>query len=250
MPTFYREIADDLAIRILNGEFRTGAALPSENALAASYGVARSTIRRALALLRSRGTLTSRQGSSWSVQAARQGQDFEQLRSFAQWARSRGMTPGGQVISSTTAHATVTERRRLQLDETDRVLRVVRLRTLDGRKVMLERTTYPTWMIPVMQTLSPRESSVVQSIYDRFGILTSYADNTLDAVAATAEDARHLEVAPASPLLRLRRDSYDASHRPVEFSEDRYVSGTIAFQVHSRLTSNPMRRTLDGRAEG
>ncbi|MET3567034.1 GntR family transcriptional regulator [Leifsonia sp. 563] len=242
MPTLYREIAEDLGARILQGEFAAGTSLPSENRMAETYGVARGTVRRALALLRARGDLTSRQGSSWVVAAARQGQEFDELRSFAQWARSRGMTPGGQVVSLQTAPARVAERRRLHLDEGDEVLRVVRLRTLDGRRVMLERTTYATWMIPIIQSLSPREASVVQVLFDRFGIVTGQADNTLDATAATSEDAQLLGVRRSSPLLRLRRESSDAGGRPIEYGEDRYVPGTVAFQVHTRLTAAAMRR--------
>ncbi|WP_223691564.1 GntR family transcriptional regulator [Leifsonia poae] len=244
MPSYYREIAEDLGARILQGEFRAGSSLPSENLLAETYGVARGTVRRALALLRTRGAVASRQGASWVVQASRQGQDFEQLRSFAQWARNRGMTPGGQVLSSATSPATVADRRRLELDDGDPVLRVVRVRTLNDRRVMLERTTYATWMIPIIQTLSPREPSVVQTLFERFGVLTSYADNTLDAVAATGEDAQALGIRRSSPLLRLRRESYDSRQRPIEYSDDRYVSGTIAFQVHTQLSDNPMQRTL------
>lgn len=243
MPSYYREIAEDVASRILQGEFAAGSALPSENRLAAEYGVARGTVRRALAVLRDRGELTSHQGSSWVVAAARQGQDFQQLRSFAQWARSRGMTPGGRVVASAAAPATVVERRRLQLRDGDEVLHVVRVRTLDDRRVMLERTTYATWMIPVIRSLSPRDPSVMHTLSERFGIVTGRADNTLDAVAATSEDAQLLGVRRSSPLLRLRRESADVRGRPIEYGDDRYVPGTVAFQVHTRLVASPMRRT-------
>jgi len=232
MPALYREIADDIAARILDGELAAGSALPSENRLAGAYGVARGTIRRALSILRDRGELTARQGASWMVTGARRAQDVQQLRSFAQWARSRGMVPGGHVVAVTTAPASVTERRRLRLDGGD-VLRVVRVRTLDGRRVMLERTTYATWIAPAILTLSPDEPSVVQLLFERFGVATARAENIVDAVAATSDDARHLGVRRSSPLLRLRRESYDASGRPIEYGEDRYVPGTVAFQVHS-----------------
>lgn len=233
MAALYREIADDVAARILDGEFAAGSALPSENRLAAAYGVARGTVRRALAVLRDRGELTARQGSSWVLTAARHAQDVQRLRSFAQWARSRGMSPGGQVIAATTAPASVTERRRLRLGDGDDVLRVVRVRTLDGRRVMLERTTYATWIAPAILTLRPNEPSVVQTLFERFGVATTRAESTVDAVAATSDDARHLGIRRSSPLLRLRRESYDATGRPIEYGEDRYLPGTVAFQVRS-----------------
>lgn len=243
MPTIYRDVADDVAARILQGEFPAGGSLPSEHELAAAYGVSRSTVRRALGLLRDRGELSSHRGASWTVTSVRQSQDFEQLRSFAQWANSRGMVAGGLVISSTTTPATVADRRRLQLGPDDDVLRVVRVRLLDNRRVMLERTVYATWMIPVIHSLRPSEPSVVQTLATRFGIVTARADNTLDAVAATAEDADLLGVRRASPLLRLRRQSFEAGGRPIEHSDDRYIPGIAAFQVNTGIGAVGMRRT-------
>lgn len=233
MPALYREIADDICARMLDGDFATRTALPSENSLAATYGVARGTIRRALTVLRDRGELTSRQGASWFVTGARHAQDFQQLRSFAQWARSRGMTPGGHVVSARLASATVTERRRLRLDEGDDVLHVVRVRTLDERRVMLERTTYATWIAPAILSLPSDEESVVQTLIKRFGVEPTRAENTVDAVAASSDDARLLGIRRSSPLLRLRRGSYDAGGRPIEYGEDRYVPGTVAFHVRA-----------------
>jgi DNA-binding GntR family transcriptional regulator len=47
----YQQIADSLRSRIDSGEFAPGGALPSESALGEEFGVARTTVRRALATL-------------------------------------------------------------------------------------------------------------------------------------------------------------------------------------------------------
>lgn len=58
----YREIAAALRDRVTGGEFPAGAALPSEAALCAQYGVARNTLRRALDQLAAEGLITVRPG--------------------------------------------------------------------------------------------------------------------------------------------------------------------------------------------
>ena len=58
----YVQLADDLADRISRGEFPTGSRLPSETDLAASYGVAKMTVRRALEVLRERGLVRTLHG--------------------------------------------------------------------------------------------------------------------------------------------------------------------------------------------
>jgi GntR family transcriptional regulator len=53
----YVQVADHIAARINAGDLAPGARLPAERDLAADYGVAYDTIRRATALLRDRGLI-------------------------------------------------------------------------------------------------------------------------------------------------------------------------------------------------
>jgi GntR family transcriptional regulator len=53
----YVQVADHIAARITAGDLAPGARLPAERDLAADYGVAYDTIRRATALLRDRGLI-------------------------------------------------------------------------------------------------------------------------------------------------------------------------------------------------
>lgn len=54
----YMQLADDLAARIASGEFRPGSRLPGRTRLAAQYGVAEMTARRAVEELEARGVVT------------------------------------------------------------------------------------------------------------------------------------------------------------------------------------------------
>ncbi|MFI5911573.1 GntR family transcriptional regulator [Dactylosporangium sp. NPDC051541] len=58
----YRGITEALRIRLASDEFKPGAALPSEAALVAEYGVARNTVRRALDQLTGEGLIVTRPG--------------------------------------------------------------------------------------------------------------------------------------------------------------------------------------------
>lgn len=58
----YVALANHIAARIAAGELRPGARLPSERDLAAEYGVAYLTVRRAAAVLRSRGLIVTVHG--------------------------------------------------------------------------------------------------------------------------------------------------------------------------------------------
>jgi DNA-binding GntR family transcriptional regulator len=55
----YVQVADYIAGRIASGSLAPGAKLPAERDMAADYGVAYDTIRRATALLRERGLIVT-----------------------------------------------------------------------------------------------------------------------------------------------------------------------------------------------
>ncbi|MCC2280333.1 GntR family transcriptional regulator [Streptomyces sp. ET3-23] len=242
MRARYEEIADGLRRAIDAEEYPVGARLPSESELAARYGVSRGTVRQAVATLTSEGMIGSRQGARRVVLAGRRSQSFTELRSFAQWARSMGHTATGQVISSTRRPATAEDCARLHLTEGADVLHVLRVRSLDGERVLLERTVYADWIAPDVERLDPACESVTQQLYETTGLVFSYGEHLIDAVAAGTADAAHLGVRRGSPLLRVRRVTTTRTGRPVEWSDDRYRSDAVNFSIHNSIGSNPLAR--------
>jgi GntR family transcriptional regulator len=238
----YREIARELTIRIAEGGFDGSGMLPSEAQLAATYEVSRGTVRNALVLMARQGAIAPRRGSGWLVRTAAQSQRFSEMRSFAQWAASRGMEPGGHVLTQQRRPATATEVRQFRGGQgIGEVLEVVRLRSLNGRVVMLERTVYPSWIAPIVEDLSPDEPSVVGALESR-GVRMAHGEHTIDAIAAPSEDAQLLGLRRASPLLRVRRVSYSSDGRAIEAGDDRYLPDAMSFQMHVSLQGSSLSR--------
>jgi len=65
----YQDVVDELRAAIADGEFAAGARLPSENQLTERFRTSRPTVRRALALLKSQGLVTTEQGRGAFVRA-------------------------------------------------------------------------------------------------------------------------------------------------------------------------------------
>jgi len=230
--TRYREVADDVRRRILQGEMRGGERMQPEQSLAIEYGVSRGVIRNALAALQRRGLVASHPGSGWRVRTDFQSQEFAEMRSFAQWAQTRGMVPGGRVVSQQRGPATASDARALRMRAGEDVLRVTRVRTLDGHPVMLERTTYAAWVAPSIESL-PRDEPSVMMAMQATGIAMAYGTHKIDTVAASAEDAEILGVRRSTRLLRVRRETSAKDGRPIECGDDRYAPDTVTFEVHA-----------------
>ena len=237
----YRQVAEELRRAINAHAYGPGGRLPSEGMLAEQFSVSRGTIRQALMLLRHDGLVTSRRGSRRIVLDDAPVQDFAQMQSFARWARSIGETPGGHVARQGWHPADPSEQQFLRIDAEARVLRVLRLRTLSDKPAMLERTTYPESVGLLLEYLPPDTISVTE-VLERRGVVVADAEHTIDLARAEPEDAELLGCQTGDPLLRERRRSTDPGGVPLEWSEDRYLPGSIAFVVHNSLASTPLAR--------
>ncbi|EGX61285.1 GntR family transcriptional regulator [Streptomyces zinciresistens K42] len=246
MTARHEEIADELRRAIDREEYTVGGLLPAETDLAAHYGVSRGTVRQAVASLTAEGLIGSRQGARRVVLAGRRSQSFAELRSFAQWAQTRGREASGEVVGQRYRPATQEDSVRLQLEPGTTVLHVLRVRGLDGEPVLLERTVYADWISPAVAAIEPGCPSVTQRLYETTGLVFAYGEHVIDAVAAGARDARLLGVRRTSPLLRVRRVTTTREGRPVEWSDDRYRSDAVSFSVHNSIGNNALARKTAG----
>jgi len=240
--SLYRKVAEDLKAAIAAGAYPPGALLPSEAELAERYSVSRGTVRQAFAALRADGVIASRRGARRVVIGGPRVQSFGELLSFSRWARAIGEEPGGQVMVLERRPATGAEAARLGLTGGVLVYSLVRVRLLSGRPVMIERAVYPEKVGALVAGLDLTVDSITERL-EELGIAFTDAEHVIDAVAASAEDARWLEVRAGVPLLRERRSTTDRAGQPVEWSDDRYLGTATAFSVRNSVSVNALSRT-------
>src|SRR5262249_53678476 len=224
----HRRIADELRRQILDEHLVPGYQLPSEYDLARTFGASRGTVRQALNQLRAEGAIAARRGARWVVLAAPLVQSFSELLSFSAWARAEGHQPGGTVIELARRPAGQSEAERLKIAIGEPLYQLVRVRSLSGTPVMVERTSFVEDVGRLLIDLDLETSSIYEELGDR-GIVFARARHTIDAVPASAEDARLLAVPRRTPLLRQRRASTSQTGQPLELSDDRYRGDAVAF---------------------
>jgi GntR family transcriptional regulator len=238
----YHDIAESLRGAITRGTYPRGSQLPSERELSDDFDVAPGTMRQALGELESEGVLASRRGSRRTVVGApRSAATFEEFRSFAQWASSRGRVPAGHVSAGHWQRATPLDRELLRLATDARVFCVVRTRLLDGDAIMVERTRYRDSVGGAVERIPVDCPSVTAWLAEEADITFARAEHQFSACPAAAEDARLLGVRRGSPLLMHKRVSFSRDGLPLEWSVDRYVAGTISLVVDNSRNANALR---------
>jgi GntR family transcriptional regulator len=120
----------------------------------------------------------------------------------------------------------------LRLKQGEPVLCYTRVRTLDGRVVMVERSTWAPWVTSIVEGMPDDVVSTTTVLADN-GIEVLVGEHRIEAVGASSEDARLLSVRRSSPLLQVGRSTFTPDGRLVEVGVDRYIPDVIVFVVGS-----------------
>lgn len=220
----YEVVKRQITEAIMLGKLQPGAVLPSEVALAQTYGVAVGTIRRALMDLTNDGLL-SRRRKTGTVVTGRKPQ--HSLRLFFQYFRLHGLD--GTLSKSVTtvtgiasAEATSVQSAKLQIEEGAPVVTFHRVRHVDDRPIMHETLTLPRERVPDF----PDNPAQVPPLFylhllDKYGIRISAIREQVGADLATDADARWLELTLPAAVLTIDEVAYDQMAVPVLISAHR-----------------------------
>lgn len=211
-----------LALSIRDGSLPPNHVLPSERDMAGMLGVSRSTLRSCLKDLAGDGLVQTRHGAG-TVVVGQIPKALSRHSGFTEDARARGLVPSSDILSLTVGPAGSETSLRTGMPLGSSVLTLVRLRRADGEALSYETVTVPVWAVGA-------DFDGRGSLYDRmdaFGTRPRRMLQTLEAVAAPAEIAARLGVAPAAPLLRIAQVGYAADGKAVEdavswYRGDRY----------------------------
>ena len=226
----YAQVKALMMQRLIAGQWRPGEMLPSEFQLADEFGVSQGTVRKALDELAAENVVVRRQGRGTFVA---EHDDHRALFHFFHLVGPDGerRLPVSRLISVRKGLAGRLEARRLDIDRGAPVIRIRRVRNLDGRPAIAETIAVPQKLFPDLADF--REvPNTVYDFYERcYGITIARAVERLAAVAADERDARLLEIAPGNPLLEIDRTALALDGAPVEWRVSRCLTATHHYRV-------------------
>ncbi len=228
----YVQLSRHIAGLIRSGALEPATQLPPERDLGELAEVSRVTVRQAVAELVSEGLLEQRRGAGTFVrpQPQKMEQSLSALLSFTEYMRARGMSSSSRILRRGLFLPTPDEQMALGLAGATRVARVDRIRSADGAAIALEYSSLP-------QDILPDPDAVETSLYDvlrAHGAAPTRAVQRINAVNAGAEEARLLNLAEGTAVLRVDRTAYLPSGRPIEFTRGLYRSDIYDFVAELR----------------
>ncbi|WP_051298684.1 GntR family transcriptional regulator [Arthrobacter castelli] len=225
------ELAVTLRDRIADGEWPAGARLPSEQELAARFGVSRPTVRAALRSLADTGTVRVRRGTGTFVSPHSSAirASMQPLRSTSELIREQGHDCDVTFRVKALRTATAREAEQLQREKAPIVLAYERSFTSDRTAIAFEKGTLAVDVFP----LGTDFDDLTSSIFDFLEPLGLRPDQALTKIQATYNH----EIAwgphkPDPPLyLTLEQVQFLPSNTALSWSITHFVQENFQFHL-------------------
>jgi GntR family transcriptional regulator len=225
----YVKIRESLRQQITSGELAMGQKLPSEDELAAQFGVSRMTVRQGITDLIDEGLLYRRHGVGTFVTYPHVERDHTRLTNFFENSDAKGIKAKASVITLEVLTAKPKAVKALYLKEGDSVIRIKTLRYADDIPVTVHDAYIPYKLFSGILDLGRQalETQPLWTIFESFGYRVKSAVQRLEAREADEELARLMEIEEGAPILFKERTVYSDDGTPVEFTHcynrgDRY----------------------------
>jgi GntR family transcriptional regulator len=188
-------------VRSLVSGMTPGSPAPSERELVAQFGVARMTVRQAMDALVVEGLLERIPGKGTFV--ARPRRTASAITSYTEEMARRGFVAESVTLLARREQAGPGVARALSVSEGDPVIHWKRLRRADGGPMCVEDAFLNETLLPgFLQSGMP--TSLYEAL-DHRGLRPTWAEDSINADLANADEAVHLEVEAGGAVLRHSR---------------------------------------------
>ncbi len=231
----YLGVRDSIAARIHSGDLAQGACLPSERQLQTGTGAARGTVRSALFQLEAEGLIYRKERSGWYVSPPPVVYDPTRWEGFMSYVSAQDREPKTELLGTREITATAELAEIFSIAAGATLFELRRRRYIDGRAVLVETIHVDPRLAPSLlrHDLDGSLTQVLRSQYD-----ISVARNRIDMqpCALTQDEAAALRIKSGLPGLLVKRISYDAQGRVVEYDLEYWRHDALKVSVDIRVT--------------
>lgn len=229
---YYAQLADLFRAAIEGGEWAPGRHLPSEHEIGEFFGISRTAVRQALGELAAEGLVRKEKGRGTFVRGPRRTElVVQELRGFHDEVTELGKTVLTEVLALEEVLAPADDAALLGVPTGGSVVRVDRLRRVDGEPVCVARTLLPASRFGGLVDEDLSSSSLYDVLAERYGVEPRGGSRLVEAEGAARATARLLQVRTGAPVLRLSAVNTDQTGQPFESFTAWYRADRTGFRI-------------------
>jgi GntR family transcriptional regulator len=235
-PPLYRQLVDWLRADIARRS--VGDRIDSEPKLVQRFGVSRFTVARAIEILVDEGLVRRRQGLGSFVAPPPLIRAPSYLLSFTEAVEAQGRTSSHRLLS----FGPVAWREGLPYPESCSLIGMDRLRLVDGAPAAIHRSVIDQEVadrIGLTRSVAAAPQFSLYRLFDQTGLAIERGVETLRARAATAEEARLLNMADAPVAMAVRRETFGPDGMPLDVVDAVYDARRYSYQAEIRRDRAP-----------
>ncbi|MCI0620656.1 MAG: GntR family transcriptional regulator [Acidobacteria bacterium] len=230
VPLYY-QLQQEIEAQIANGVIDSGSRLPSEDELIQTYGVSRTTVRKAIQELQRLDMVEIRRGKGTFVLPRKITQKLTELTGFVEDMIAMGFQPSAKVLEKRVIPASDEVARQLQVEQGSEVVRILRVRIANSTPMSLDETYLPFEIGQKIVEEDLEAYPIFSLLEEKYAIPLSEAEYWLESVSAEPHVASALEIEVKAPILLIERTSYSHDHRPVDYEKLFYRGDKIRFSM-------------------
>lgn len=235
MTPLYLQVAQRITEAVNLGELRYGDKIMSEAEMSQHYGVSRVTVRRAVDKLVENGVLSRRQGKGTYVSFPAFMEDVVvKEHSFTVSCLNKNRRPSTKVVENSVVTVQGELMRKLQLEGPTRMVRLVRIRYVDDQPAIYEEDYFPM-KYEMLLGMQLDNRSIFGFLAEEMNILPRNYIDEFRVQYPTAEQARHLGIAPDKPLLGVFQWVLDAAGDVIYYNDELIISDNHPFTIRSHI---------------
>lgn len=218
---------------LISSSLQAGDQLPGEPKLCDLFGVSRTVIRQALNQLERDGLVVRIMGKGTFVAEPKIHEGLVgRLTGFHEDMMQQGYTPISRVLQQEQIAASAKVARNLGLDVGTEVIAIKRLRFVDNTPIQLVTTYLPAALCPSLLDVDFRQQSLYTYLREHCKLDIATGTRIIEAVLATKEEAKLLEIEPGAPLILLDSVSYLEDGTALEYYHAVHRSDRARFEVN------------------
>jgi DNA-binding GntR family transcriptional regulator len=215
----YVRIYRHLKRQIEANQLMPGTRLPAQRELSRTFNVTLMTLRQAVQRLEQEGLVVTQHGRGTYVADRPVSYQLATLRSLAQEMAVQGHELVTTVLRRSPDVAPQHVADALQDDPEAHVLVLERVRLVEAKAVVYQRSYMPLWLGEALADVDLSEGSLYDCLDQHLGVDVVRADETIRAVALAKDEASVLGVGEGTPAILSERVTFTVDDRPIIYDE-------------------------------